>query len=224
MTAPNLCPAGHYCPAYSYYTASSLFYEKIRCPAGTYNPSEGEKDINGCLACPTGKYCGSEGLIAASGDCSIGYFCDQYADSPTPQTPNIYGYYGPCPAGYYCASGASSAVPCPIGTYSTQILAIDSSVCVLCKEGMYCDSLGLTAPAGYCEVGYYCPEGTITSTPAATFCPVKTYCPLGSSSPKVCPVGYYQEATKQGKCLQCPTGYYCIFGERMICPSGYYCE
>lgn len=124
MTSPNVCPSGHFCPSYTYFSENGLFYEKLKCPLGTYNPSTGMKNVTGCLACPTGKYCASEALTAVTGSCSQGYFCSQYAESPTPQVLHKYNYYGPCPVGYYCPQGVATPTPCTIGTYSSKNLYI----------------------------------------------------------------------------------------------------
>jgi Tyrosine-protein kinase ephrin type A/B receptor-like len=39
MTNYIPCPVGYYCPAYQTYVDSGTYYDKVRCPAGTYNPN-----------------------------------------------------------------------------------------------------------------------------------------------------------------------------------------
>ena len=58
--------------------------------------------------------------------------------------------------------------------------------------GMFCDVEGLANPAGDCEMGYYCPPGQVTATPAAYTCPVAHFCLTGVSDPEPCPSGSYQ--------------------------------
>ena len=41
MTTPDTCPAGYYCPSYDTFDEAGDFYEKLKCPVGTYNPSTG---------------------------------------------------------------------------------------------------------------------------------------------------------------------------------------
>ena len=45
MTTRDNCPAGHYCPSYAYFSERSLFYNKIPCPAGTYNPDTNKNTL-----------------------------------------------------------------------------------------------------------------------------------------------------------------------------------
>lgn len=164
-----------------------------------------------------------------TGSCSAGYFCKQSATTPTPMILDPNGYFGPCPAGYYCPANTPDPVPCPIGYFSTQTLAIADTTCIKCPEGQYCSSTGLSAPTAKCDVGYYCPEGSTSSTGITVTdstvkpCPIATYCPLGTASPISCPTGYYQESTAQGKCNICPKGYFCTGGTKYQCNAGYNC-
>ena len=85
-----------------------------------------------CLACESGKY--SDGLSAT--ECSD------------------------CPAGRYCppagsSVGASAAVPCPGGTYSTTTLLTAASQCIDVAAGFYAP-LGSTAAIA-CPSGATCP-------------------------------------------------------------------
>ena len=91
----------------------------------------------------------------------------------------------------------------------------------------------MTQPINKCDVGYYCPEGSITSKGRRKNdvedrkCPSRTFCPLGTANPIVCPTGYYQDSdgsvTLNTKCKQCPKGSYCVFGNMYTCPKGYVC-
>ena len=91
------CPTGYYCP--------SGQKDPIICVQGTYNPTTHATVATDCLECPPGKWCGSEGLAAPSGDCDAGYFCSRRviekapAEQDTAATPPRWG---PCPLGHYC--------------------------------------------------------------------------------------------------------------------------
>lgn len=47
-------------------------------------------------------------------------------------------------------------------------MATTISTCIPCTAGSYCATIGLSAPTGPCGVGYYCPEGSTTSTGIVT--------------------------------------------------------
>lgn len=55
-----------------------------------------------CLVCPSGQFCGSEGLIEPSGQCAAGFLCFTGAKMPNP-TDNITGSL--CPPGGFCQGG-----------------------------------------------------------------------------------------------------------------------
>ena len=45
---------------------------------------------------------------------------------------------------------------CPIGTFSNESSLTEEAQCTDCTPGMYCDTPGLTQPAGECEAGHFC--------------------------------------------------------------------
>lgn len=69
---------------------------------------------------------------------------------------------GLCPAGHYCPIGSSYAIPCAAGTYNPDIGA---HACADCPEFQYCATPGLTAPTGYCALGYECFKRAIFAKP-----------------------------------------------------------
>ncbi|CEM31004.1 unnamed protein product [Vitrella brassicaformis CCMP3155] len=69
---------------------------------------------------------------------------------------------------------SSSRQKCPVGSYMPWTGNTAEQDCILCDPGMYCSSLGLTAPTGPCQSGYYCPEGSSSVT--AVDCPAGHYC------------------------------------------------
>ena len=71
-------------------------------------------------------------------------------------------------------------------------------------------SSGLTAEAGLCQAGFYCPESS--TQPNQIICPDGTYCPIGSPFPTDCPNGTYSNQTglqAASQCTDCLEGYYC---------------
>lgn len=243
----NPCPRGYYCPAGT--TAP------VGCPAGTYQPILGAKTAAECLVCPEGSWCAmnstaptgpcdpgricTAGSTTANGtlacpsktyraipggaavtDCSwcpSGYVCA----APGVVTPSL------CPRGFYCGAGSDIPVPCPAGTYGNVTGYSKVQDCLACDPGKYCDVPGLTAPAGPCSPGYYCPEAG-SNTSFAIICPPAGYCPLGSIVPTPCPPGRFSNSTGLSNATQCsisPAGFY-SHGSSLYptpCPAGYAC-
>jgi hypothetical protein len=101
-------------------------------------------------------------------------------------------------SGYYTLGGKdrwtrTEQMICPIGTYCNQ------GIQVACPPGTYGQTIGLSSSAcsGLCQIGYYCPAGSI------------------SAREKLCPLGRYGNheglgsATCSGSCLHpldCPAG------------------
>ena len=88
-----------------------------------------------------------------------------------------------CPSGFYCGNNTITPIICPMGSYcpkntkfSTQYLCpegtysnitglYDSSECSSCPAGYSCEMVGLIAPTGMCDAGYFCGGGSNTNTP-----------------------------------------------------------
>jgi hypothetical protein len=221
MTATQPCPVGYYCPSNSYFTGLSIYYEKILCPMGTYNDLQSKTQLSDCKPCTAGSYCGAEGLTAVSGTCSAGYFCATNAIYAAPAFTHASGNYGLCPVGYYCGASTSTPTACLAGTYSKMTKSQDNTNCKSCEPGYYCATAGLAAPTGQCDAGYYCPAGSTSNQ--ASQCTATNYCPQGSPNEERCPIGFYNTATIQGKCIKCDAGSTCFDGQKADCPKGYYC-
>jgi len=88
-------------------------------------------------------------------ECPRGFYC--------PQSDTSYAIV--CPAGSYCPTRSFEPKKCPVGTFSGALGLMLETDCQPCTEGKYCDELGLTAPKGKCQAGYYCKLGAIKSTP-----------------------------------------------------------
>lgn len=87
-----------------------------------------------------------------------------------------------------------------------------------------------------CDAGYFCtlgakkPRPDNDSTEGGNICPAGGYCEQGSSVPKFCLGGYYNDETGKKTvydCKKCPPGKYCagegISSAGSNCKDGYYC-
>ncbi|XP_010794964.1 zonadhesin-like [Notothenia coriiceps] len=232
VSSPLPCPAGYICPRES---------QPVPCPKGTYSPSHGLTSTGECLVCPAGQFCGSEGLIQPSGLCASGFLCLMGATVPNPTDnktgslcppgtfcqqglragdcwPGFYCDRGSsradnafCPAGFFCPSRTPVPIPCPAGTFSSEIGNTHQNNCTACTPGYYCQDAGSVQPA-LCPVGYYCPPGLT----------------LGLEFP--CPSGTVQSqigASSPDACLPCPAGMFCsqpgLSLPTGLCEGGYFC-
>ena len=241
------CDAGWYCTLGSWSarpvslgndTGSECFCPNITmggmCVAGEYCPTGASTP----LPCDPGKYCLTDQLPAPSGDCLAGYYCNGSAILPNPVN-ETYGDV--CPLGHYCPTGSSYPIACDPGYYSDRYNNQNESNCVACTAGMYCSGYGRDLPNGYCDVGWYCPEGMTVPQPPGYQCLAGHQCPLGSPVQTPCESGFYQPLPERGECLDCPAGYYCDRNEAIAeeqsgvgepshgvvnpkdCPMGFYC-
>ena len=266
IRAPDLerdaCPAGSYCPA-------GVAIPQP-CPAGSYSSATGQDDLLDCITTSPGYYTIS-GSTSVTGLCSPGYYCPAGSTGPNQVAcPSRYyrpeyggaslddcslcvaGGYCPansevptvCPQGYYCVSGVSVPEPCSAGSYGNSSGLRREEDCQRCDAGYYCDGLGLTAPRGLCDPGFYCLSGsnssapygsgsafTLSSSTVGGVCPRGSYCPLGSGLPVPCPVGTFNNrtgATASSDCVDCTPGYFCEgLGNTQptgTCSEGYYCD
>jgi len=138
-----------------------------------------------------------KGLHSSSEDsCSAGSY-----RSSQPPWGNCAGYRY-CEQGYFCENG----------------------VRYLCAPGHYGNEfrLNISSCSGKCSGGYFCPEGTINGN--SNKCGNgSVFCPEGSSIPNLIPKGYFgigADVDTQYDIEECPQGYYCSFGKKLICPSG----
>ena len=218
------CAKGNFCPAGS-------AYEQF-CPIGKFT----DQTTQGvCKNCPAGKYC------------------------PDTQTISPLS----CLSKYYCPPNSGLPLPCPPGKFSTATeLTIDTD-CGPCPGGSYCEKPATDTTTNLCAAGYVCSSGSADEMPCGNTydgttylngkCPKGSYCPAGSSVPKSCAIGTYQDAVGNALCKSCPhgygctstgmgvllaadqcdAGYVCITGatskspvdgvEGIVCPVGYYC-
>ena len=211
----NRCPRGHYC--------EEMTIDPFPCPLGTYNPSLGRQSKSECIPCTGGSFCGQVGIESVQGICNAGYYCDSGAVNST---------WIECPPGNYCPVGTTIPFACPIGTYSPFTRLESKSECLPCTAGSFCSEMGAENTTGLCAAGYYCPNGSVSSSPIDFICPVGLHCPVGSAVPISCESGYFTNSTGQSECQVCPERYYCVpvntsqpdFSLGIFpCPQGYHC-
>ena len=99
--------------------------------------------------------------------CLAGYYCAGLATiNPTP-----------CGSGVYCPTGSNRPLPCPLGTFSSDVQLSNQTQCAPCPAGSYCSDIGISEPSGNCTAGYYCKGLTTTATPinlaTGDICPVR---------------------------------------------------
>ncbi|CEM36103.1 unnamed protein product [Vitrella brassicaformis CCMP3155] len=233
------CPAGYYCPDQgmsdvvgyecpqgSFCQVGSTSYQP--CPPGTYGNASQLSTATDCTPCDDGTACEQYGMNETGRSCSAGYFCvasiNLGSAEVAPQTTTATG--GPCPAGFYCENGTSVPDPCPIGTFNPSERGVDSSSCLPCTPGRFCNETNQTDAVHLCGEGYYCPAGTNESSPAAYECTAGYKCPAGSAFPIPCEEGTYQDTAGMGFCNDCPGGgKYCPLAsiDPLDCPAGHFC-
>ena len=246
----GLCTVGHYCPegtnspvecpAGRYGDQQGLVTSGCSgdCKKPHYCDRGETVDQPPGKVCKAGRYAYRDGQVndLCDGPCYAGYYCeagstvpnqhqcggvDKYCPegSSAPQTVQPGKYSGPlnvdaairsqalvCPPGHYCSGGVK--LPCPAGKYGGG------------------QSLSTASCSGPCSAGYYCQEGSTTST-AAKCGDVSKFCPQGSASPSVVRSGYYSGPVNvavdvRSTEVDCEKGFYCVGGERKSCPAGRY--
>lgn len=80
------------------------------CPPGTFNPTQGGKNITDCLPCTAGKYCGTSGLSSPTGWCLERYYCPSDAEVQDDRPSEFE-----CPAGHYCLNDTATPYACDPG-------------------------------------------------------------------------------------------------------------
>ena len=127
---------------------------------------------------------------------------------------------GDCPVGHFCPEGSVSPVPCPAGTFGSEVGMRDES----CSGTCYADCSALR---NACQEGYYCPLGSISGS-QMTCGGTDRYCPAGSAVPTVVSSGFYtvgpdypdgNPLTRTAQKI-CQRGNYCIAGLQLPCPAG----
>jgi hypothetical protein len=248
------CPKGYYCLSGT--TAA------VACLSGTYNDQLAGVDASACQTTPQGYYTGDAAIEYTSTPCNPGYYCPAGSTSgnevacpvATQRKTSGAGAVGDCEtcdAGYYCGeatseptictqgsycvAGVETPTPCPIGTFGASLGLTSEADCTSCLPGMFCSQIGLRAPDGLCDIGYYCIQGASTPNPTdgttGNVCIAGGFCDIGSFESVSCKPGTFNAntlATSEAECIACTAGKYCsgtfISAETGDCTAGYYCE
>jgi len=209
----NSCDAGYYCPGSNTNARpnESECRPRYYCPVGSPQMTQ----------CTAGSDCLTPKLENPTGPCDIGHFCRSGSLNATEEL---------CPPGNFCPPGSDLPEACPMGKFLSGTGAFSISDCSNCTGGFYCNSTGLSAVAGPCAPGYFCPSGQQVRSPPEYICPKGHFCQEGSESPKRCVNGTYQDNTGEYECKQCETGYFCDNTDTPVdslagreCPMGHYC-
>ena len=154
------CQAGHICfssigvpdPDNSYQPNGGLCTYGFYCTSGINTPA----------TCPPNSFIDKEGAVG-QGECQP---CPGGRICPENSTVSE-----PCWAGWYCMVNEDPAM-CWNGTYNDQPGMSDSSACLPCPAGYFCDETGIsnytTKP---CPLGYFCVNASIYPEP----CPTGSY-------------------------------------------------
>ena len=139
-------------------------------------------------------------------ECPPGYFCPLRTSD---YSQNI------CPPSKYCPAGSMEALNCPAGKYCD---AFGLSEGKDCYRGFFCKgSAKVPNPEDSGVTGFQCPKGR--------------YCEPGTTEPKLCPTGTYNDkegADSIAYCIKCPPTKTCLTeglaNPGSDCPAGFYCQ
>ncbi|CDJ29124.1 Cast multi-domain protein, related [Eimeria mitis] len=215
---------------------------------GTINTEKGATSLDDCTPCKAGYYCAGPAAFVETGQVDGGFYSISGALSAKPvpgcrilaalagvRTTACKGLESPIlsfsAATAKCLESdeCQGIVETPEKTFLLRGGSADTD-CLKCPAGYYCDTTGLSSPAGACPAGKYCPEGTDSPTNAKD-CTTGHMCPEGSAAPVPCPRGTKQPGEGQASCISCDAGYYCPAGTKWkepttfckhgeVCPPG----
>ncbi|XP_033122761.1 uncharacterized protein LOC117121631 [Anneissia japonica] len=171
---------------------------QIPCTPGSYAPVA---QMSACLPCPAGKYC--ENATVTPQDCLVGHYC--------PESTEFAEQY-----------------PCQAGTYNNLTGQPNSTNCVHCPPGMYCEGSGLSLPSGWCDEGFYCSGGSNAKRPFDVGMTVALPTPGYAYDNDTCHPLYDCVCPDFGMSTGglCGPGFYCPYGSSkpLNCAGGRYCE
>ncbi|XP_039352866.1 signal peptide, CUB and EGF-like domain-containing protein 3 [Mauremys reevesii] len=138
------CKPGYFCTGAAKTALQHVAMEGHYSLAGAFRPEP----------CPPGSFQPVLGQSLCR-ECPEGTFCNQ-TGLAEPVT---------CPKGHYCPARSILPLPCPVGTYTDILGAMGTGSCKPCMAGMYCSTAGLPMPEGLCQPGYYCAQGSNSTSP-----------------------------------------------------------
>eukprot|EP01038_Epipyxis_sp_PR26KG_P010959 gene10959-14719_t len=222
-----ICPAGSYC-------VNGIRYD---CPAGRFGGIIQQYNVSCSGPCEEGFYCPAGSVSSRQIQCdSTSLYCPPNSSIPTRVSIGYYTYGAendynvgmtvhadnlnninmrlglsrtgqkPCEPGYYCLEDGIKR-KCPSGRYGSES-QLSSSLC-----------------NGYCKLGYYCYDGSIS--PIEHMCGGSNkFCPEGSATPQTVHVGYYsvlgEDDNTRGAERRCEPGFYCRNGIKRVCDAGFW--
>ncbi len=202
------CPAGSAEPtpvSVGYYTVlntPSSRAAQVQCEPGWYcAPGVGVRQ-----PCPAGKYGDARGLATSdcSGDCREGFYC--------PTNSSHAGQFKCGGSDVYCSAGVGAPIPVSAGYYSTGGSPITRPAQTTCPPGSYCEG-GVDR---LCPAGRYGETSGLRTSDCSGPCDVGHYCPLGSVDARQvkCPAGRYgKQGLGTSDCTgPCKHGYFCLEG------------
>lgn len=231
------CTPGHYC------AGSSNPYPTGKCSPGYYclsNDTHAASNPRQFSVTP-GHYsvAGAQTeLPCEAGTWAVGYNSENTCDLGDPgyyfPTIGMKALQYPCPAGSYCSAGTILPRGCPRGTFGASPGLKNSSQCVSCPVGKFCDSVRLTAHVDNCLKGYLCTGGAAKRNPVnETYgdrCPAGHWCGVGATTPTKCGVGKFNPDKgmyEASLCIPCRAGTYCqtqgAVAPTGLCAAGTYC-
>ena len=201
-TVCTLCEAGHFCPggsnreaclAHHFSGAGAAGCEP--CPAGTYS-SRGAAQ---CSSCPEGQTFNAS-LLTSEAD---GFpDCEPCPEGtvyiPPSDDHQVFPACTTCPAGFGCPGGASTAVPCPRGRYSSRGSSLECTPCPMHTMGR-AGNLTRRSIEISCQA---CPVGRFTNSTGQTAC---LACPSGT-------LGVHRITHGSSPCTNCTTSDECAAG------------
>lgn len=208
------CPAGQY--------ALGNAVQCTRVPPGSRADTPGTAPV----LCSSGTWSPGDLIATTCYPADAGYFTSNGSSVSNPASALVpVGYYfnpgilplavRPCPAGFYGnITGAGSleegCFPCPAGEWCLQASNTTyGATRGACPRGFYCP-MQTQWPTQYpCPNGTYNGNLSSTSIAACLPSPAGFYSPAGSSSPTVCPAGYYCPfQTFDYRQTPCPAGFW----------------
>ena len=155
--------------------------------------------MSAATQCTQGSYCAVTGLSAPNGTCDSGYYC---VTGSSTATQNL------CSSGTYCPVGSYETTVCPaFGFCASSGLANYT----LCTAGYYCNTTGLSAVSGPCDLGFWCPSPSSSprGSPSGGMCLPGTYCGANSALPTACLPGSYCPLPALSAPRPCDAGFFC---------------
>ena len=228
------CPPGSYCSLFNMSTPSGACAAGFYCSSGSSvaNPSSMNVSVytgrvGGGGVCSPGTYCPRGTAVAYT--CPAGTYNNLPQQSQCRTCPGGYWCAGgvvnymsgsyDCPRGFFCPNGTqvSTQYPCPAGSFNGKTRRRSVSDCQLSPPGYYASGTGNANSTGLCAVGFYCPQGAVSSTPtcASSYCstggPCRPgqECPRGTALPTPCSAGSYCATSSGVVTGLCAAGYYC---------------